>query len=75
MSITFLGQIVSEEGITTDPTKVENICKLICTQRQRGDKEYIGTWKLLQAVHQELLCNNSHSARIVEKVCPLQAGQ
>ncbi len=50
--------------------------QLIRTQRQRGGgKKHIGTWKLLQAVHQELLCNNSPSARIVEKVGPFQVGR
>ncbi len=32
--------------------------QLIRTERQVGHKKHIGTWKLLQAVHQELLCNN-----------------
>ncbi len=41
--------------------------QLICPQRQGRDKKYIGNWKLLQAVHQKLLCNNSPSTRIVEK--------
>ncbi len=42
--------------------------QLISTERQVGDKKHIGTWKLLQAVHQELLCNNSPSTGIVEEV-------
>ncbi len=33
--------------------------QLIHTQRQGRDKEYIGTWKLLQALYKELLCNYS----------------
>ncbi len=33
------------------------------------------TWKLLQAVHKELLCDNSPSTRIVEEVNPLQVGR
>ncbi len=33
--------------------------QLTCTQRQGSCKEHIGTWKLLQVVHKELLCNKS----------------
>ncbi len=56
MSIAFLGHVVSEDGITTDPIKVEKICNL-SAPRTRRDKKHVGTRKLLQAVHQELLCN------------------
>ncbi len=42
--------------------------QFIRTERQVGYKKHIGTWKLLQAVHQELLCNNSPSTGIVEEV-------
>ncbi len=73
-SIAFLGHVVSDEGITTDPMKVEKICNLSGPKDKGGDKKHIGTRKLLQAVHQKLLCNNSPSARTVEKVCPLQLG-
>ncbi len=58
MSIAFLGHMVSEEGNATDPTKVEKICNL-SAPKDKGDKKHIGIWKLLQEVHQELLCNNS----------------
>ncbi len=42
MSIAFLGHIVSEEGIATDPKKVEDM-QLTCTQRKGRGKEHIGT--------------------------------
>ncbi len=55
--------------------KVEKICNL-STPKDKGvgDKEYIGTRKLLQALHKELLCNNSLSTATAEKVSPLQVG-
>ncbi len=71
-SIAFLGQVMAEEGIATDPGKGRENMQLIRTERQIGYEKHIGIWKLLQVVHQELLCNNSPSTRIVEKVCPLQ---
>ncbi len=64
-SIANLGHIVSEEGIATDSTKVDKICNLSAPKDKALDKKHIGTWKLLQVVHQELLCNNSPSTRIV----------
>ncbi len=64
---------MSDEGIATDPTKIEKICNL--SAHKVGDKKHIGTRKLLQAVHQELLYNNGPSARTVKKVCPLQVGR
>ncbi len=45
------------------------------TERQVRHKKHIGTWKLLQAIHQELLCNNSPSTGIVQEVCTLQVGR
>ncbi len=66
---------MSEEGIATDPTKVEKIFNLSAPKdKGGGGKKYIGTWKPLQQVHQELLCNKSPSTRIVEEVNPLQVG-
>ncbi len=41
--------------------------QLIYTQRQRGYKEYIRTWKLLQAVHQKQLFNNSPLQELLKK--------
>ncbi len=38
MSIAFLGHVVSEEGITTDPTKIEKICNL-STPKDKGGKK------------------------------------
>ncbi len=35
-SIVFLGHVVSEEGITTDPTKVEKICNLSAPKDKGG---------------------------------------
>ncbi len=35
MSIAFLGDVVSEEGIATDPKKVEKICNL-STPKDKG---------------------------------------
>ncbi len=66
---------MSEEGIATDPAKVEKICNLSAPKDKMGYKKHIRTWKLLQAVHQELLHNNSPSAATIEEVCPLQVGQ
>ncbi len=73
-NITFLGHVVSEEGIATDPAKVEKICNL-SAPKDKGYKKNIGTWKLLQAVHQELLRNNSPFAGTIEEVCPLRVGR
>ncbi len=36
MNIAFLGQVVSEEGISTDPTKVEKICNLSAPKDKGG---------------------------------------
>ncbi len=66
---------MSEEDIAKDPTKVEKICNLSAPKDKGGDKKHIGTWKLLQVVHQELLCNNSPSTGIVEKICLLHVGR
>ncbi len=49
--------------------------QLICTKRQIGYKKHIGAWKLLQAVHQELLRNNGPSTGTVEQACPLHEGR
>ncbi len=35
-SIAFLGHVVSEEGITTDPKKIEKICNLSAPKDKRG---------------------------------------
>ncbi len=70
MSIAFLADVMSEEGIATDPTKVKKICNLSAPKDKGGDKKQIGTRKLLQ----ELLCNNTLCARTVQKVGPLQVG-
>ncbi len=43
-SIVFLGHVVSEEGIATDPSKVEKICNL-SPHKDKGDNNHIGTWK------------------------------
>ncbi len=72
MSIAFLGHVVSEEGIATDPVKVEKICNLSAPKDKSGIRSILG---LLQVVHQELLCNNSPSTGSVEEVCPLQVGR
>ncbi len=70
MSIAFIEHVVFEEGITTDLKKIEKICN----QRQGRDKKYIGTWKLLQALHKELLCDNNSSAETALEICPLHVG-
>ncbi len=72
MSIAFLGHVVSEEEIATDPAKVEKICNLSALKDKSGIRSILA---LLQAVHQELLCNNSPSTGIVEEVCLLQVGR
>ncbi len=72
MSIVFLGQVVSKEGIATDPAKVEKICNLSAPKDNSG---IISILALLQVVHQELLHNNSPSTGIVEEICPLQVGR
>ncbi len=46
--------------------------QLTCTQRQGKGKEHIGTWKLLQAVHKELLCNYNPSTRAAQEISPFQ---
>ncbi len=63
-SIAFLGHVVSEEGIATDPAKVEKICNLSAPKDKSGIRSILG-----------LLCNNSPSTGIVEEVCPLQVGR
>ncbi len=42
ISIAFLGQIVSEEGIATDPIKVDNICNLPAPTDKGGVKVILG---------------------------------
>ncbi len=42
MSIAFLGHVVSEEGITTDPTKVEKICNLSAPKDKGGVRSILG---------------------------------
>ncbi len=71
MSVAFLGHVVSEEDIATDPAKVEKICNLSAPKDKGGYKKHIRTWKLLQALHQELLHNNNPSAGTIEEVCQL----
>ncbi len=71
-SIAFLGHIVSEESIATDHKKVREDMQFINTQRQGRCKEHIGTWKLLQTLHQQLLCNYSPSTGTVEEGGPFQ---
>ncbi len=41
--------------------------QLISTEGQVGYKKNIGTWKLLQAVHQELLCNDGPLQELLNK--------
>ncbi len=65
MSIIFLGQDVSEEGITTDPTKVEKICNLSASKDKVGIrcilglgnyyKRFIKSYCVITAPLQELL--------------------
>ncbi len=74
-SIAFLGHVVSEEGHCYRSSEGRENMQLISTNGQRGYKKHIATWKLLQAVHQELQCNNSPSAGTLEEICPFQVGR
>ncbi len=49
------------------------ILKLVMA-RQKRMRSIFGIWKLLQAAHQKLLCNNSHSTVITKEFSPLQVG-
>ncbi len=42
MIIAFLGQVVSEQGIATDPTKVEKICNLSAPNNKGGIRSILG---------------------------------
>ncbi len=42
MSIAFLGHVVSEEGIATDPKKVEKICNLSAPNEKGGIRSILG---------------------------------
>ncbi len=42
MSIAFLGQVMSEEGIATDTTKVEKICNLSTPEDKSGIRSIFG---------------------------------
>ncbi len=42
MSIAFLGHVVSEEGIATDPKKVEKICNLSASKDKGGIRSILG---------------------------------
>ncbi len=46
--------------------------QLTYNQIQMRGKEHIGTWKLLQAVHKDLLCNYSPSTRATHEINPSQ---
>ncbi len=70
MSIVFLGYVVYEEGITTDPTKVENICNLSAPKDKGGIrnillqayyyKRFIKSYCVITAPLQELLKKSVH---------------
>ncbi len=70
MSIAFLGHVVSEEGIATDPTKVEMICNLSAPKDKGGIrsilrlgnhyKQFIKSYCVLTAPLQELLKKSVH---------------
>ncbi len=42
MSIAFLGHVVFEEGIATDPKKVEKMCNLSAPKDKRGIRSLLG---------------------------------
>ncbi len=42
MSIAFLGQVLSKEGIATDPTKVEKLCNLSAPKEKAGIRSILG---------------------------------
>ncbi len=70
MSIAFLGHLVSEEGITTDPKKVEKICNLSAPKDKGGIrsifglrnyyKHFIKSYCVIIAPLQELLKKSAH---------------
>ncbi len=48
--ITFLGHVVSNKGITADPSKVEAIRGLSCSQHLEGSSEVLGISRLVPPV-------------------------
>ncbi len=70
MSIAFLGHVVSEEGIATDPAKVEKICNLSAPKDKSGIrsilglgnyyKRFINSYCVITAPLQELLKKSVH---------------
>ncbi len=70
MNIAFLGHVVSEEGIATDPTKIEEICNLSEPKDKSGVriilglgnyyKRFIKSYCILTAPLQELLKKSVH---------------
>ncbi len=70
MSIAFLGHIVSEEGIATDPKKLEKICNLSAPQDKGGIRSILGLGNyykrfiqsncVITAPLQELLKKSAH---------------
>ncbi len=71
MSIAFLGHIVSEDGITTDPSKVDKICNISAPKDKMGIRSILGLANYYKLLHHELLCNNIPSTGTVEEVSPL----
>ncbi len=69
-SIAFLGHVMSEKGIATDPAKVEKICNLSATKDKSGIrsilglgnyyKRFIKSYCVITAPLQELLKKSVH---------------
>ncbi len=79
-SIVFLGHVVSEEDIATDPTKVEKICNLSAPKDKGGIrsilglgnyyKQFIQSYCVITAPLQELLKNMSTSCGETNRKMP-----
>ncbi len=71
MSIAFLGHVVSEEGINTDPAKVEKICNLSAPKDKSGIRSILELGNNYKRFIKSYCVKNSPSTGIVEEVCPL----